>query len=111
MKRVSFAIGTLLLMSPVAAQEILLDSYAGVGTRSMGMGGAVLGLSDDAAGLYHNPAGLARIRKSELRVSFIHSNVENNTQFFGSSSRDVISSTRLGGLTGAYRFRSSAGVW
>ena len=104
MKRVSFAIGTLLLMSPVAAQEILLDSYVGVGTRSMGMGGAVLGLSDDAAGLYHNPAGLARIRRSELRASFIHSNVENNTQFFGSSSRDVISSTRLGGLTGAYRF-------
>ncbi len=38
----------------------------GVGSRPMGMGGAFVSLADDANALYWNPAGLARLQRSEV---------------------------------------------
>ncbi|MCB4792858.1 MAG: PorV/PorQ family protein, partial [Elusimicrobia bacterium] len=44
----------------------------GVGARAAGMGSAFTALSDDASGIYWNPAGIASI--SEKQVMFMHSN-------------------------------------
>ena len=50
------AIGTVigLLAEPAAAQ-----SFGDVGTRAAGMGGAFVGVADDASAIYWNPGALA----------------------------------------------------
>ena len=45
-----------LLAFPVQARAQSLDA---VGTRAQGMGGAFVGIADDASAVYWNPAGLA----------------------------------------------------
>jgi len=40
------------------------------GARSMGMGGAFIGLSDDASALLYNPAGIATIQRLDLLVNY-----------------------------------------
>ena len=97
-------ISCLAMPSLVGGQEILLDSYQNVGVRSTGMGGAYLALSDDVSGLYHNPAGLARMRLPEIYSSFVHSSLQNQSEFYGSNATDDITSSRLGGVGVAYPF-------
>jgi hypothetical protein len=46
----------LLLLLPTTAQP---QSFAALGTRAAGMGGAFVGVADDASAIYWNPAGLA----------------------------------------------------
>ena len=92
----------LLFALPASAQEILLDSYQTVGARATGMGGAHLGISDDASALYYNPAGLARVQRPELSSSFVHSRLQNRSEFYGTSASDDIASSRLGGAAAAY---------
>ena len=45
-----------LLALPVQASAQSLDT---IGTRAQGMGGAFVGVADDASAVYWNPAGLA----------------------------------------------------
>jgi hypothetical protein len=42
-----------------------------VGARPMGMGGAFVGLADDANAVYWNPAGLPRLQRQEFTGSYI----------------------------------------
>jgi len=58
-----------------AAQNIDIESLAGLqfnfgnpGARSLGMGGAFLGLADDASAVEANPAGLTILRKMEISL-------------------------------------------
>ncbi len=44
----------------------------GIGSRAQAMGGAFTAMADDASSLYWNPAGIARLEKSE--VTLVHSN-------------------------------------
>lgn len=49
----------------------LIDCYAAfedlsVGARAMGMGGAFTGISDDASGLFYNPAGIVQLKRPEI---------------------------------------------
>ena len=37
-----------------------------VGARAMGMGGAFVGVSDDASGLFYNPAGITQLKRPEV---------------------------------------------
>src|SRR5947209_5489074 len=60
---------------PLAAQNTDIESLAGLqfnfgnpGARSLGMGGAFLGLADDASAAEANPAGLTILRKPEISV-------------------------------------------
>lgn len=50
----------------------------GVGARGLGMGGAYTALTDDASGLYWNPAGLAGLQKREFAAS--HAEMFENTR-------------------------------
>ncbi|MBI5836599.1 MAG: PorV/PorQ family protein [Candidatus Eisenbacteria bacterium] len=59
----------LVLTLPIPARA---DKYAGeflklgVGARALGMGGAFVGLSDDATAMYWNPAGLGFLTRRQL---------------------------------------------
>jgi long-subunit fatty acid transport protein len=60
---------------PAAAQNTDIESLSGLqfnfgnpGARSLGMGGAFLGLADDASAAEANPAGLTILRKPEVSV-------------------------------------------
>lgn len=72
MRRMSFLIA-LLVSLPLAAQNTDIESLSGLqfnfgnpGARSLGMGGAFLGLADDASAAEANPAGLTILRKAEF---------------------------------------------
>ncbi|MCH8010975.1 MAG: PorV/PorQ family protein [Candidatus Marinimicrobia bacterium] len=54
-----------------------------VGSRAIGMGGAFVAVANDATAIYWNPAGIARLSKSE--VTLIHTNwlVGTNFDFAG----------------------------
>src|SRR3982750_3671079 len=59
----------------LAAQNTDIESVSGLqfnfgnpGARSLGMGGAFLGLADDASAAEPNPAGLTILRKPEISV-------------------------------------------
>lgn len=46
----------------------------GVGARAAAMGGAFVGVADDAEALYWNPAGIARIDPDKSELGFHHAN-------------------------------------
>src|SRR5712692_8537083 len=59
----------------LAAQNTDIESLSGLqfnfgnpGARSLGMGGAFLGLADDASAAEANPAGLTVLRKPEVSL-------------------------------------------
>ena len=60
---------------PLAAQNTDIEALSGLtfnfgnpGARSLGMGGAFLGLADDASAAEANPAGLTILRKMEVSI-------------------------------------------
>jgi long-chain fatty acid transport protein len=64
-----------LLALPAAAQNVDIEALSGLqfnfgnpGARSLGMGGAFLGLADDASAAEANPAGLTILRKPEVSI-------------------------------------------
>lgn len=64
-----------LLALPLAAQNVDIEALSGLqfnfgnpGARSLGMGGAFLGLADDASAAEANPAGLTILRKPEVSI-------------------------------------------
>lgn len=63
------------LAFPAAAQNVDIEALSGLqfnfgnpGARSLGMGGAFLGLADDASAAEANPAGLTILRKPEITI-------------------------------------------
>lgn len=72
-------LGAILVTLPLAAQNTNLEALAGIqfdfgnpGARSMGMGGAFLGLADDASAAEANPAGLTILRRPEVSLEVRH---------------------------------------
>ena len=49
-------------------------AHAQVGARAMGMGGAFVGLADDAEATYYNPAGMAFLPCANVTMSFAANN-------------------------------------
>ena len=71
---IAAAVCTLMVL-PLAAQNTDIESLSGLqfnfgnpGARSLGMGGAFLGLADDASAAEANPAGLTILRKPEITI-------------------------------------------
>jgi long-chain fatty acid transport protein len=65
----------LFLAVPLFAQNVDIEALSGLqfnfgnpGARSLGMGGAFLGLADDASAAEANPAGLTILRKAEFSI-------------------------------------------
>ncbi len=79
-----FVIGLLPVMCSAQTEELVVGNTFGVGARSMGMGGASLGLADDFTALYWNPAGLAQIQKFELFASFSQNTALTDSYFTSS---------------------------
>src|SRR5258706_9232124 len=48
--------------------SVIPFNLANPGARSLGMGGAFLGLSDDATAAYTNPAGLTQLSETEISI-------------------------------------------
>lgn len=67
--------GTLLYGSAAYAAEKYAGDFLtlGVGARPLGMGGSFAAIADDSTAAYWNPAGLGRLRHSE--VAFMHSSL------------------------------------
>ncbi len=89
-----FATVLFTVMCPAQIEEITIGNTFGVGARTMGMGGASLGLADDFTALYWNPAGMAQIQKFEFFTSFSH-NTANTDSFFSSDEATGTSRSRL----------------
>lgn len=89
-----FVTGLFTVMCPAQIEEITIGNTFGVGARTMGMGGASLGLADDFTALYWNPAGMAQIQKFEFFTSFSH-NTANTDSFFSSDEAIGTSRSRL----------------
>ncbi len=75
MKRFACLVALCLFALPAFAQNTDIESLAGLtfnfrnpGARSLGMGGAFLGLADDATAAETNPAGLTILRQSEVSL-------------------------------------------
>ncbi|HET7710367.1 MAG TPA: hypothetical protein VFL80_00405 [Thermoanaerobaculia bacterium] len=74
-KLVTYFILTAALAAPALAQNTDIESLSGLqfnfanpGARALGMGGAFLGLADDASAAEANPAGLTILRKAEVSI-------------------------------------------
>jgi long-chain fatty acid transport protein len=75
MRRIAFVFLAVLLALPAFAQNTDIEALAGLnfhfgnpGARALGMGGAFLGLADDASAAEANPAGLTILRKPEISI-------------------------------------------
>jgi long-subunit fatty acid transport protein len=76
MRRLSLILAICALAAtPLAAQNTDIESLSGLqfnfgnpGARSLGMGGAFLGLADDASAAEANPAGLTILRRAEVSL-------------------------------------------
>lgn len=86
--------GLLTVVCLAQEEEIAIGNTFGVGARSMGMGGASLGLADDFTALYWNPAGLAQIKKFELFTSLTH-NTATTDSFFTNDETTSTSRSQL----------------
>ncbi len=70
---------------PGYAQVSIIDStsfnaeFAGGGARALSMGGAFIGLGDDATATEFNPAGLWQLRRPEIAAQIIHTWDERRT--------------------------------
>jgi len=56
----------LALAVQVSAQQNINFNFAGQGARALGMGGAFIGIADDATAISWNPGGLGQLDRAEL---------------------------------------------
>jgi opacity protein-like surface antigen len=105
-----------LSQSQSAVQEQLnnLDlNLVGTGARAEGLGGAFIGLADDATAVLWNPAGLATLERPEASV--VVRNISQKaefadpTQFFGGNNTQSFSQFGLNFGSAAYPIRSGSG--
>ena len=66
--------------TPVEVQE---TDIWGFGARALGMGNAQVGLADDAAAMFFNPAGLGQLQAAELTVGGAHDMMDRRTAHVG----------------------------
>lgn len=99
-----FLLFFLVFCSVVSAQNIndaLRLALPGIGpnARSLGMGNSYIGLSDDAAAAYFNPAGFGLLKRVEFSGGISYSKVNNDATFFGNTTPFSNTQTRLDRLS------------
>ena len=75
-----YALAQYLYQTPVEVQE---TDVFGFGARALGMANAQVGLADDAAALFFNPAGLAQLAHAELTTGLSHDIMDRRTVHIG----------------------------
>lgn len=73
------------------------------------MGNSYTALSNNLAGIHHNPAGLGLIRKGEISLGFNRLNQENDARLFNTTSMDELSDTWFNGLGMVVPFKVKRG--
>lgn len=111
---IAISVLTLLLAGRSAAQfpeDALRFSTpsAGIGARSLGLGGAVVGISSDFSAVFTNPAGLGQIKRNEFSLGLSHYSYGNTSSFFNNTQSLSNSSTSLNSLGIVYPFPTSRG--
>ena len=81
----------------------------GIGARAQAMGNAFIGIADDYSATYWNPAGLAKMQKSELTGDFNYLRFNNNASYMGTTSVDNLKATKLNTIGLAYKFPTTRG--
>src|SRR5690242_14063757 len=66
------ASGTVFALTDTETNASIPFNLANPGARSMGMGGAFIGLADDATAAYTNPAGLTKLVTPEVSAEARH---------------------------------------
>ncbi|MGH7442007.1 MAG: hypothetical protein ACREKE_04955, partial [bacterium] len=72
MKHLGLSIFVVSLGLAVSAQAVEYTNAVldlGVGARSLGMGGAAVGLVDDSTATYWNPAGLTNVKDFDVMIA------------------------------------------
>ena len=108
-----FAVTFFATVSTAQVEEMAIGNTFGVGARTMGMGGASLGLADDFTALYWNPAGMAQIQKFEMFSSLSHNTAIADTYFTGDAVKTATSRSqmRLNSIGFVYPFLAKQGGW
>ena len=108
-----FATTFLVTVGTAQVEEMAIGKTFGVGARTMGMGGASLGLADDFTALYWNPAGMAQIQKFEMFSSLSHNTAIADTYFTGDAVKTATSRSqmRLNSIGFVYPFLTRRGGW
>jgi long-subunit fatty acid transport protein len=102
MRRARFLVlAAVFLALPIWAQNTSVESLGGLqfnfgnpGARSLGMGGAFLGLADDASAAEANPAGLTILRKAEFSIegrNYLEQQVQTTSGVFPDLERTAFS--------------------
>ncbi len=104
----------LLITTPASAQfaeDALRFSLFNlpVGARALGMGNVSIGLADDYAGLFSNPAGLASVRSYEFSAGLSNSAYDNDVAFYGVSTQSSNRATNLNNLGLIYPIATKRG--
>jgi long-subunit fatty acid transport protein len=81
----------------------------GIGARSQAMGNAFVGIADDYSATYWNPAGLAKMKRSEITGDLNYFRFNNNATYMGTISVDNQKATTLNAIGLAYKFPTSRG--
>lgn len=91
--------------------DALRLGYSGLGAnaRALGMGNSYIGLSDDGSASFFNPAGFGLLKRLEFSGGLDYSNFNNNTTFFGNTSKYSNSSTNLNRLSFVFPFPTLRG--
>jgi long-subunit fatty acid transport protein len=85
-KQIYYLIIIMLCATPVLAQFGGLNAeFAGGGARALAMGGAFIGLADDATAVEFNPAGIRQLRRLEIAGQVIYSMDEHHDTLTGRS--------------------------
>lgn len=82
---------------------------SGFGARALGMGNSYISLSDDAAGMFYNPAGIGFIRQFEFSGGLTYYNLSNSSQFFGNNTNLSNSSIRPDNMSLIFPFPTLRG--
>lgn len=107
----------LLLLSivtlPLSAEEYLdelpLAYDSGTNARALGMGGAYLAISNDAAALHYNPAGLARIGRVEFGGAITYVDRDYDVTAEGAALSSNVSHSEISALSFVYPFPTYQG--
>lgn len=81
----------------------------GVSARSLGMGNAYFGVSDDYSAVVSNPAGLAQMRRLEFTGGIKNYNFSNDATYFGTTATESTTATSLDNLGFVFPFPTVQG--